>query len=337
MMTNNSDVFLRAVCGALGSVVSMTLLYPLETLRTRLQIDSTFNSHHRKNTAAYQSSLHLIYFLYKAEGGLSALYRGWASLVLALSVTNFVYFYSFHGLRDFVNGDGQQQEQVISTDFFCGIVAGVLTVLASNPFWVINIRLKLQCTKAFKDNNTIKIKRKNNNRNDNNLSEKDYYHGIIHCFLTIIQEQGMSSLWLGTTSSLILVFNPTIQFVTYEALKRWDWLGVVATPLLGVSICLAVNSALAKMIATIVTYPLQVIQTRCGAGLAIHGNNKKSKNKRSNTIWIQIRMIMKQNNNGGGIRGLFCGLESKLLQTSLTAAIMFFVYEKLVTAIKLYL
>jgi len=317
MNATSNDIFLRAVCGALGSVVSMTLLYPLETLRTRLQIDPSLLTQKRKTSSEsyqYRSSLHLIYYLYMA-GGFSMLYRGWASLVLALSVTNFVYFYSFYGLREFFLVTDQQ---IVSTDFACGIIAGILTVIVSNPFWVINIRLKLQGTTYKKGDNN------NNRTRDDNYNK--HYHGIIHCFLTIIRnkDSGIASLWSGSTSSFLLVLNPTIQFVTYEALKRWNILG--ASPLISITICHAINSAIAKMIATIVTYPLQVIQTRCSAG---YNNNK-------NTLSMQIKKILLQPNKNI-LQSLFCGLESKLLQTTLTTVIMFLVYEKLVYIVKLYL
>jgi len=338
MKDENNDVFIRAVCGALGSVISMTLLYPLETLRTRLQLDPTLlNTKTTTSKSSNQSSLFLLYFLYKeANNNILALYRGWTSLVLALSVTNFVYFYSFHFLRRqhhilFTNSNNEQQEVYFSTDFICGVIAGIITVLISNPFWVVNIRLKLQ-GKAIKKEK----------KNDEATVTRNYYNGILHCFFTIIEKEGgMLSLWSGATSSLLLVFNPTIQFATYEALKRWNWLNTLLPFLIiGPTFYHAINSVIAKIIATVLTYPLQVIQTRSSAGggykmkkkQTLSFNNDRMINSK-NTSMLMI-MILKLQNVNIILRDLFSGLESKLLQTSLTAAIMFLIYEKLIIVVK---
>ena len=39
--------------------------------------------------------------------------------------------------------------------------------------------------------------------------------------LKILYQEGVGALWGGTLPSLVLVSNPTVQFVVYEALKRW--------------------------------------------------------------------------------------------------------------------
>lgn len=36
----------------------------------------------------------------------------------------------------------------------------------------------------------------------------------------MIKNEGLTSLWKGLSSSLILVSNPIIQFVIYEQLKK---------------------------------------------------------------------------------------------------------------------
>lgn len=39
-------------------------------------------------------------------------------------------------------------------------------------------------------------------------------------FAQIIRCEGVGALWNGTLTSLLLVLNPAIQFMIYEALKR---------------------------------------------------------------------------------------------------------------------
>jgi hypothetical protein len=76
----------------------------------------------------------------------------------------------------------------------------------------------------------------------------------------IAQQEGVTSLWNGTIPSLILVSNPAIQFMTYEAIKRRLHAICDKQHLSGlVYFCVG---AVAKAVATVLTYPLQLVQTK---------------------------------------------------------------------------
>jgi len=81
--------------------------------------------------------------------------------------------------------------------------------------------------------------------------------------------------------------------------------------------------AIAKTVATVMTYPLQIVQTKLR-----HGHKMEGLKKNASTMEI-IRAILDKH----GINGLFKGLESKILQTVLTSALMFTIYEKIVSFI----
>ena len=316
--------FLQAICGSLGSIVSMTILHPLEIARTRLQVDPKLEP---------RSSIPLVLKIYRKDG-ISALYQGWSSLIVSLSITNFVYFFAFHGTRSIFLTDTTTTSSSSSStnDLICAAAAGIITVLVTNPFWVVNTRLKLTQKKYKHD---------------------DYQSTIIKCMINIIRNEGIKTLWSGTSSSLFLVTNPTIQFSMYEALKRSTILLTLIDNNMGSGsgrqylVC----GALSKLVATLITYPLQVIQTQRRAGSVLlntsnnnKNNNNKKKNDNNNSQTGKIdnnNNSNKQTNNNNivnqvlliiqksGYRGLYSGLESKLLQTCLNAALMFFVYEEL--------
>lgn len=44
---------------------------------------------------------------------------------------------------------------------------------------------------------------------------------MVDCLRRIIKEEGVASLWNGVVPSLVLCCNPAIQFMSYEALKRY--------------------------------------------------------------------------------------------------------------------
>lgn len=88
------------------------------------------------------------------------------------------------------------------------------------------------------------------------------YKGIVDGLIKISREEGIRSLWAGSMPSLLLVSNPAIQFATYELLKNklCTLTGRDSANLPG-SVYLLIG-AMAKSLATLITYPLQIIQTK---------------------------------------------------------------------------
>lgn len=194
-------------------------------------------------------------------------------MLMSLGSSNFVYFYTFHGLKSLVNSSEVQN------DLMLGIVAGAVNVLLTTPLWVVNSRLK---------------------------ASPQHFSGLLDGLVHIANVEGLSALWSGIGPSLILVSNPAIQFTLYEALKRrFNPKTAGAFFLMG---------ALAKAVATVFTYPLQLAQAR-----QRHGRDAKM------STAALLLAILKQKGAGA----LFSGLEAKLLQTVLTAALMFMTYEKI--------
>uniref|UniRef100_A0A3Q3FDJ1 Solute carrier family 25 member 17 n=1 Tax=Labrus bergylta TaxID=56723 RepID=A0A3Q3FDJ1_9LABR len=224
------ESLVHALSGAVGSVTAMTVFFPLDTARLRLQVD--------ENRKAKSS--HAILAEIVKEEGLLAPYRGWFPVICSLCCSNFVYFYCFHSLKA-VSLKGKQSAP--STDLLIGIAAGVINVLVTTPLWVVNTRLKLQGSK-FRN---ADIRPTN-------------YSGILDAFVQIIRDEGVGALWNGTFPSLLLVLNPGIQFMIYESLKRHLRRGLS-------SIEVFIIGAIAKAIATTVTYPLQTIQSILRVGV----------------------------------------------------------------------
>uniref|UniRef100_A0A3Q1GT37 Solute carrier family 25 member 17 n=1 Tax=Acanthochromis polyacanthus TaxID=80966 RepID=A0A3Q1GT37_9TELE len=266
-----SEVFsyeslVHAVSGAVGSVTAMTVFFPLDTARLRLQVDENRKA---KSTPSILAEI-------VKEEGLLAPYRGWFPVICSLCCSNFVYFYCFHCLKASWQKGKQSTPR---TDLITGIAAGIVNVLVTTPLWVVNTRLKLQGS---------------NFRNAD--IRPTNYSGTLDAFVQIIRDEGVGALWNGTFPSLLLVLNPAIQFMIYEGLKRQLRKGLS-------SLEVFLIGAVAKAVATTVTYPLQTIQSVLRVD-----------------EYIYVRY---------GVLGLFKGLEAKLLQTVLTAALMFLLYEKI--------
>uniref|UniRef100_A0A2I3G7A5 Solute carrier family 25 member 17 n=1 Tax=Nomascus leucogenys TaxID=61853 RepID=A0A2I3G7A5_NOMLE len=183
---------------------------------------------------------------------------------------------------------------------------GVVNVLLTTPLWVVNTRLKLQGAK-FRNEDIVPTN----------------YKGIIDAFHQIIRDEGISALWNGTFPSLLLVFNPAIQFMFYEGLKRQ----LLKKRMKLSSLDVFIIGAVAKAIATTLTYPLQTVQS-----ILRFGRHRLNPENRTLGSLRNVLYLLHQRVRRFGIMGLYKGLEAKLLQTVLTAALMFLVYEKLTAA-----
>ncbi|KAM4535745.1 peroxisomal membrane protein PMP34 [Fundulus diaphanus] len=286
------ESLVHAVAGAVGSVTAMSVFFPLDTARLRLQVDENRKA---KSTPSILADI-------IKEEGLLAPYRGWFPVICSLCCSNFVYFYCFHWLKASWLKDRQSTP---STDLIVGIAAGVINVLLTTPLWVVNTRLKLQGSK-FRN---ADIRPTN-------------YAGILDAFQQIIRKEGVGALWNGTFPSLLLVLNPAIQFMIYEGLKRQLRRGV---PRELSSLEVFIIGAVAKAVATTFTYPLQTIQSILRFG---QFNKPKEKSKLLSSLQ-NIKGLLVNRARKHGMLGLFKGLEAKLLQTVLTAALMFLLYEKI--------
>jgi solute carrier family 25 (peroxisomal adenine nucleotide transporter), member 17 len=354
---------IHALSGSLGSALSITIFYPLETVRTRLQVDTS--------TTTPRWSFSLVCKIFQSEG-LPGLYRGWLSLLIALTSLNFCYFYCFHSLRVWLvaswnhAGDASWRNvfhhyhlgHKMVVDLIAGYLAGCVAVIVTGPLWLVNTRLKLQGVSVGNRSRSGGVSDTKGGSND-----KNQYNGIFHCLYTIYKQEGLLTLWKGTFTSIILSLNPAIQLAAYEMLKRrrgglWWIVSTIIYHFRGNSSAGSsqendhvntdgsamehfTNALLSKFIATLITYPIQLIQTRQRWSKKTDDNDqqqqqqqqqlktniKPMKPKRWGAATIHdLKEIIQQQ----GVQGLYKGLEAKLMQTCLNSALMFVAYEKLV-------
>ncbi|XP_058125593.1 peroxisomal membrane protein PMP34 [Anopheles ziemanni] len=291
--------WVHAVSGSAGSVIAMSAFYPLDTVRSRLQLEEP---ERRKALSTWRVLKNLI-----DEEGFDTLYRGLVPVLESLCISNFVYFYTFHSLKA-LRGSGSGQSAL--GDLLLGSLAGVVNVLSTTPFWVVNTRLKMKGLEQQRRGDASTV--------GNGQHSSVRYNGLLDGLQYIARTEGIRGLWAGAIPSLMLVINPAIQFMVYESLKRRLTEGTKKSPS---AITFFGIGAIAKMIATVLTYPLQLVQTKLR-----HGNADKSLNLPPDVDTVQMLLIILKRQ---GVTGLYRGLEAKLLQTVLTAALMFMTYEKI--------
>ncbi|KAL0483634.1 peroxisomal adenine nucleotide transporter [Acrasis kona] len=293
----SKDALVHAVAGTCGGSLTMTTFYPLEIIRTYIQIDPKYKG---------MSTAEAIRTMLQNEG-VSVLYKGLKNTLITLGCSNFVYFYTNEGLKVLAQKITESDRRKVTLNdtalnLLIATAAGVLNVLTTCPLWVVNTRLKIQ----KKGTDEIQM------------------DGMIDGILKIINKEGWKSMWSGCVPSLILVSNPTIQYVLYDMLKRIlisyrkkRNLSALEYFLLG---------ALCKVTSTMMTYPLQLAQSR----LRNSGHNvQEGKREQFNNTITCLTYIYRTD----GFLGWYQGLNVKLVQTVLMSAFHFVFYEKIMHVI----
>ncbi|KAJ1490958.1 mitochondrial carrier domain-containing protein [Baffinella frigidus] len=292
------DALSHAISGSVGGNLAMLVFYPLDQLVIRAQ---TARKEARKSTFRQLQEV------LKTEG-VRGLYRGMNSTLITLFTANFIYFYAFHILRlmatkSEASRDLGRRLRVSNAVFnlLLGTLAGAINVMFVQPLWVANSRLKLQGATG-------------------SSIPAGTYSGVVDVIMKIFREEGFDKLWAGLSSSLLLCCNPAIQFAVYETIKNKLINQRGAAGRLRSLEAFALG-AMAKWVATVSTYPVQVAQTR----LRFQRAPDPGVQARYRGTIDCITKIFREE----GKAGLFSGMETKLWHSTLISALMFLTYEKI--------
>ncbi|KAF9009094.1 peroxisomal membrane protein [Cyathus striatus] len=319
-----SDSAIHAAAGAAGGIVAMTATYPLIFLSTRAAVETK-----NETRTAYQAVVDII-----QREGVLGLYSGLNSSLLGIAITNGfvtcfvishmgtkfllharVYYYFYERsrgiiLRSRVGGKALSTLESVLT----GMIAGSATTVISNPVWVVQTSQAVRTMSADGSPQTVK-----------KLS-------FLETVQNILKNDGVGAFWRGIGPALVLVVNPVLQYTVFEQLKnyliarrtrRLRALGGAATAVSALTDWdFFVLGALSKLVATSVTYPYIVIKSRLHAGSSVALKYKSS--------FDGVLTILREE----GVAGLYKGIESKIVQSVLTAAILFAGQRRIYEAIK---
>ncbi|KAI7861851.1 mitochondrial carrier domain-containing protein [Spinellus fusiger] len=223
-----------------------------------------------------------------AKEGPRGLYAGLSSGIFGIAVTNGIYYYCYEAVKASFEKSKKGRPMSAPESILSGAIAGCAVVFATNPIWTINTRLTVR-------KGTEEASKKMN---------------MFTVGASILKKEGVTGLYAGVTAALILVINPIIQYTVFEQLKA-KLLKVGALTnfhyfLLG---------ALSKLCATGITYPYLVIKSRMQS--AAPGDEKYT------SIVSGFKKIIVTE----GLRGLYKGIHSKIVQSVLTAAFLFMAKE----------
>ena len=188
-----------AIAGSTGAVLANALVYPLDIVKTRLQVQvkkHPTDEAHDPTHKHYTGTMHAILSIVEDEG-LHGLYSGLAGSLIGVASTNFAYFYWYSTVRELYISKVQKSSKPPGTaiELALGAVAGALAQLFTIPIAVVTTRQQTQpkCDKK----------------------------GIFATGKEVIDgEDGITGLWRGLKASLVLVVNPAITYGAYQRLRE---------------------------------------------------------------------------------------------------------------------
>ncbi|KAK1145939.1 ADP/ATP carrier protein [Aspergillus melleus] len=283
-----------AVAGATGAVLANAIVYPLDLVKTKLQVQvksAADSKDGRANEEQYKSTLDAINKIMEREG-IEGLYSGIAGSLLGVASTNFAYFYWYSVVRTlYMASNKVPKPPGTAIELSLGAVAGAVAQIFTIPVAVITTRQQTQ--------------------------PKEDKKGLIETGKEVVNsEDGWSGLWRGLKASLILVVNPAITYGAYQRLKDVLFAGKNNLKpweafLLG---------ALSKALATIVTQPLIVakvgLQSRPPPG---------REGKPFKTFGEVMRFIIKNE----GPLSLFKGIGPQILKGLLVQGLLMMTKERM--------
>ncbi|KAJ2146406.1 Pyrimidine nucleotide transporter, mitochondrial [Coemansia sp. RSA 1935] len=298
------EPWLHFVAGGLGGMVGAIATSPLDVLRTRQQLSGTRAAPSVQTGSILSRSLRpllttgvVLKELCVKEG-----VRGWfAGLGPALvgimpsrAIQFFTYANTKQALAQYRGGKETPLIQLSSAGF-----AAMVTTTATSPIWMVKTRMQLA---------------------------PHTYASSLSCLRVIVEKEGLRGLYKGTSAAYLGASESAIQWMIYEQLKRvvrrrsdasgqgsgaktvtnwFEYFGAAAA---------------AKLMASVVTYPHEVLRTRLRQPPDANGMVKYR------GLVNSAKIIFAEE----GMRGFYGGLTPHLLRTVPNASIMFLAYELVV-------
>ncbi|XP_017427843.1 folate transporter 1, chloroplastic isoform X2 [Vigna angularis] len=294
----------NATAGAAAGFATVAVMYPLDVVRTRFQVNDGRVSH----LPSYKNTAHAVFTIARSEG-LRGLYAGFLPGTLGSTISWGLYFFFYDKAKQRYarNGEGKLSPGL---HLASAAEAGGLVCLCTNPVWLIKTRLQLQSP----------------------LHQTEPYSGLYDAFRTITREEGFSALYRGIVPGLFLVSHGAIQFTAYEELRKViiDFKSKRSTfhnhnpdKLLN-SVDYAVLGATSKLAAILLTYPFQVMRSRLQQRPSGDGVPR----------YMDTWHVVKETARFEGIRGFYKGITANLLKNAPASSITFIVYENVLKFLK---
>lgn len=285
-----------AFTGAVASSVANVAVYPLDLAKTLLQTQlkqSAEKVEPIEEKETYDNTLDCILKLYRKRG-LSGMYQGMSTSVLANFIQSFCYFFWYTLVRKYyfrfkftrAKFKGNVRFSTIE-ELLLGMVAAATSQLFTNPISVISTRQQTIDSNGEGANTSAIVKQ-------------------------ILKENNgdIRGLWRGLKVSLVLTINPSITYASYQELKRLMF-SVDDFSVTGQELSARQNfslGVLSKMISTVITQPLII---------------SKVSLQRAGSHFTNFQQVMFYLYKNEGLLSLWKGLRPQLAKGVLVQGLLF--------------
>ncbi|KAK9928573.1 hypothetical protein M0R45_025702 [Rubus argutus] len=337
-----SNAVANGLAGAGGGIIAQIITYPLQTVNTRQQTERV-----AKQSSASSKRLGTLLQILQVirTDGWGGLYSGLKPSLLGTAASQGVYYYFYQVFKNKAEAIATARKAKGRGDGTIGMfswltvaaLAGSLNVLLTIPIWVLVTRMQThtQAERKIMEERKEALLREaseiglTGSEFQDKLAELDSIkprpYGTLQAVHEVYTEAGITGFWKGIVPTLIMVCNPAIQFMIYEgSLKRLR--EKRATSKQGKKSITALEvfllGALAKLGATVTTYPLLVVKSRLQAKQEIGGNVSL---RYSGTFDAILKMIQYE-----GLPSFYKGMSTKIVQSVFAASVLFMVKEEFV-------
>lgn len=246
----------HATAGGIASALVKALVYPIDTIVTRMQVQKGLKGEKETDSAAsdadaeYRDPVDAAKKIYKNEGGLKAFYTGVSSDVVKHIADSFLFFLAYTALRERMLKQQGGKQLPILKELSVGVLSGAFSKAITNPIANIVTRQQTAALVAAREPTSS-----TSPNGSGKVSIKDIARQIR-------EEKGLAGFWSGYSAQLILTLNPAITFAVDNILrslvpkKYRDNPGALQTFLVAAS---------SKVIATSLTYPAMLAKSRAQA------------------------------------------------------------------------
>ncbi|KAJ3098687.1 hypothetical protein HDU97_003804 [Phlyctochytrium planicorne] len=288
-----SPSFDHALAGFLAGAVSTAILHPLDLVKTKFQVDE---SKYRAGAFGLRGTWNSLMKI-KALDGAAGLYRGISANMAGATLSWGLYFWWYSLFKEQmvdwkVKGDTSDKKLSASEHLVASAVAGAITALFTNPFWLVKTRM---CA--------------------DRASDPGAYKSLIEGLTKTYKYEGIPGLYKGIIPALFGVSHGALQFMAYEEMKRY-WSGDAGGKLgTGEYLVMAASS---KIFATVCTYPYQVVRARL-----------QNERARKNVVYQGATGTIKRIYSLEGFSGFYKGLGPNIIRVMPGTMVTFGVYETL--------
>lgn len=255
-----------ATAGAIGSLASTTILYPLDTCKTKYQAELR-----TPNLRKYRNLSDVLWEAISTRQVLS-LYQGLGTKNLQSFISSFIYFYGYSFFRKLHIERSGSKSISTKANLIIAAVAGACTVAITQPLDTAASRM--QTSEFGKSKGLIKT-----------LSEGTW-----------------GEAFDGLGISILLTLNPAIQYTAFDQLKERLLAGKLGNPQSLSALSAFMLGAASKCVATCLTYP--AIRCKVMIQAAESSDDLESESESRKTVSGALHAIWNKEGFLGFFKGL---------------------------------